>query len=426
MIFHDILHREVHLAGEVAGPVLKDLLRCPELLRLRHMRLVNFDVPLIQDLATARRYAHAIGTCHVALRLAYRSGLGPDETRHLAAAALLHDVGILPYGHLVERHLHISHEALVRAIVSGTYHPTNVYHQILPGRSLRLFSVLARHDLDAARLLTLVNPTPGASTPICGALDVDNLDNVHRMAALMGFADASSNVETILRHAFLTPGGLTVAAAAIPAIEMWLSLRSNIYSIMIAHPECVAYNAFLQDLVAAAVQLGLVSDAEWFLSDAELEKRLIHSPSSASLAAQLLTGTTYDLLDYAWLRTSPPTAPSLALISANALGDVPVPGSQHFVWFDRDKTSRRVHITLVDGTDLVLGHDSESLLIALIDPGNVSNKHRRKYHNALAKSWRRQVVDAVERHCGPLTQAPVFPEEFRIGQPKPKSVQLEF
>ena len=140
MKFIDILYGKISFEDAEERLLIEQLIATPEVQRLRFLRLLNHDVPFMQDLATARRFAHSIGACFAASRIIHNSPWVDQKTRReILSAALIHDIGILPYGHLIERevsriHQSFSHEVLVRGILTGTYHPTNVYHQILPMR----------------------------------------------------------------------------------------------------------------------------------------------------------------------------------------------------------------------------------------------------------------------------------------------------
>ena len=102
MEFHDILHGHIRFSDSGIVPLLADLIDSPEIHRLRNMRQMNFDVPLIQELGRSRRLPHSIGVVHVATQLAHKCHLDSKQTAILVAAAMLHDAAIPPYGHLVE------------------------------------------------------------------------------------------------------------------------------------------------------------------------------------------------------------------------------------------------------------------------------------------------------------------------------------
>jgi hypothetical protein len=79
---------------------------------------MNFDVPLIQELGSAKRLPHSIGVCYLAQELGKRTLSSEDAVSILMVAALLHDAAIPPYGHLVEatlrkKHPNFNHEQIL-------------------------------------------------------------------------------------------------------------------------------------------------------------------------------------------------------------------------------------------------------------------------------------------------------------------------
>ena len=432
--YHDIIHGEIDIGLAPEGKLVRDLLSCPEVQRLRHVRLLNFDVPALQELATARRFAHAVGTCHLTISLCSRSFLPAERRRVLVASALLHDIGVPPYGHLVEAALQsvdstFSHEALFREIVHGTYHPTNIYHQILPGQSLRVSSVLRRHGVDPDDVIAVVQPGRGASSPICADIDIDNIDNVHRMAALIGMDAGRENARKMLRHMSLTDKGeITFDSAAIETMAVWSDLRATLYGLMIGHPDCVAYNAYIQDVVRLAVECGMILPSEWYLSDRQLEERLLEDHRTSGLAVQLLQGCQYALVDYVWVHgVDDPRWKVLADELPGRLPAPPVPGARYFTWSERGKIRRGVTVLLAGARSERFGESTASLLVALISPGPGHRSAADDFQRNEREAWRNAVVAIATTIAPGLDFHAAFPENFSLGHvgPRPQAVQYE-
>jgi HD superfamily phosphohydrolase len=424
LTFIDLLYGPMTFPDGDEGSFLAELISTPEVQRLRFIRLLNHDVPFMQELATSRRFAHSLGTCFAALQLVNKAPwLTLLQRKQVLAAALIHDIGVLPYGHLIERELSrldasFSHESIVRTVLFGTYHPTNLYHQILPGASLRLHTVLERFNIDPEDLVRLICPSGGSCSAVSGPIDIDNIDNVHRMAALLGIPTARRNVRRLLDHCTINEHLELLFDARGPAyVRNWMAYREMIYSHMLGHPSCVAYNAYLQDFARKAVELSVITPGTWYLNDIDLDVRALSEPDLWPLSSQLWSGCQYHLMDYVWVNVgadSLSVGPSVIEKQVHdALPQAPIPGSDHRVWVERNKTSRRVELRIKGVTDFLgLGKSSVVVLIALIDPGTVSAARRAAFTRDGKLQWRRDVEQAARSALPSGVMSTLFPEEF--------------
>lgn len=435
--FVDILYGHISLSGGEDVSLVTELIATPEVQRLRFLRLLNHDAPFMQELASARRFAHSIGTCYVAFHLVRRAPwISLQQRKHFLAAALMHDIGVLPYGHLIERELarldsSFSHESLVRSIFWGTYHPTNIYHQILQNASLKVASTLRRFDVDPEEVFNLIRPPGGSLSPISGPIDIDNIDNVHRMAALMGFGGARKNIHCLLDLMSLDSNmHLLFEPASIHHIEQWSKYREMIYTHMIGHPACVAYNAFLQDIARKAVEHHVIDQSNWYLNDVDVESKLLASREVAGLSSQLRTGCRYRLIDYVWVEvdttSSAHVSPALEGKLISALNVPPIKRAQYRIWVEQNKIRRALRLRVRGHKDFVnIGTPSTVVLVALIDPGTVSNDACQTFERQERVRWRL----VVEREVGRILPGRVvtfcYPEEFPFGGKHFGSSQLK-
>lgn len=424
MKFIDILYGSVSFSDTADVSLINDLIATPEVQRLRFLRLLNHDAPFMQEAATSRRFAHSIGTC-VASSLLLRNApwLSGRRKQEIQAAALIHDIGILPYGHLIERELarldkSFSHESLVRSILLGTYHPTNIYHQILPNASLKVAAVLRRFDVDPEAVFKLICPTRGAASPIAASIDLDNIDNIHRMAALMGRVGARKNVRRLLNLMSLDSDmRLVFDPLALQYVRRWCRYREMIYTHMIGHPSCVAYNAFLQDLARRSVELGVITGDNWYLNEVDLESRLLATPDLIALSSQLRTGCRYRLLDYVWIAIDGSSSADIPSVSEEklfeALRPPPVPRAEHRIWVEQNKVRRHLRLQ-VEGQDdpVTIGRQSTVVVVALIDPGCVSNEHRAAYERVDRVRWRLEVQELAKGMLSDHGMRFFYPEDF--------------
>jgi HD superfamily phosphohydrolase len=107
-VFRDAIHGDVTLSREVEVA----LMDTPEFQRMRGIKQLG-TASLVYPSAVHSRFEHSLGTCFLARRIvALAEGAGgtfadEEEKRALFAAALLHDVSHIPFGHTFEDERHI-------------------------------------------------------------------------------------------------------------------------------------------------------------------------------------------------------------------------------------------------------------------------------------------------------------------------------
>lgn len=393
MEFLDILHGRISITNEDVKPFLNELLHTPELQRLRNMRQMNFDVPLIQELGKSRRFPHTIGVMSIALNLAHKNVLDGYNTKVLLAAALLHDAAIPPYGHLLESEFkqvdpNFSHEYILENYILGNATEATIYQEVNDGGYLSVKNVLDKYEIDVRDVLKLVYPDPGSHSPISAEVDIDNIDNVHRMAVMLGWSEAKENALALLQHANLNGlDELSFSIDAEPFLEKWLDYRQRIYTMIIAHPECIPYNALQADLARIAVEEQIITPSEWLLTEPVFEQRLFQAPSTQILSKQLLNGCKYSLLDYVWIKdfsTSEKLINStivnamkekvkvllgrkaLAKNDGSGIATTDEEETGYFVWIEKGLISRELNWLELNGNRVRTGENSRSCIIALV------------------------------------------------------------
>ncbi|MDY0834336.1 HD domain-containing protein [Pseudomonas sp. SED1] len=376
MEFHDILHGIIRFSDENLTALLADLIDSPEIHRLRNMRQMNFDVPLIQELGRSRRLPHSIGVTYLAVELAHNSNLGPDATKALLAAAILHDAAIPPYGHLVESELkrvapNFNHEETLSQLIRGVIGEGNDYEEIVPGKQLQLAKILRKHNVDQNAVISLVCPKKGTHSAVSADIDIDNIDNVHRMAAMLGWDKARENIVEIRKHMRLNnKSGLSFGREAIKPLQQWLDFRQRIYTMIIAHPECIPYNALQTDLVRLAVDSNIITPENWYMTEPEFEERLRQHESTKLLAQQLISGCEYHLVDYVWFKNFNTSKKLKNAEIAEFMAEkvkVPFNDSGYFVWNEKSLICREIKISIDNGSEIeTLGENSTSCMVALI------------------------------------------------------------
>jgi len=375
MEFHDILHGLIRVSDENITSLLAELIDSPEIHRLRNMRQMNFDVPLIQELGRSRRLPHSIGVAFITLSLCHKARLDAHVTRVLVAAAMLHDAAIPPYGHLVESEFKrrtpgFSHESRLSDLILGKTTLLNRYEHVVPGKPPKMFKIFEKYNITPDEVLDIVRPDDGRPTPISADIDIDNIDNIHRMAAMLGWDGVKENLAALLESASLTKDGVLVfKESGVENIKNWLDYRQKIYTMIIAHPECIPYNALQADLVRAGVEFEIITPDDWWLSEPEFEEKLREDPRTKVLARQLISGCDYSLIDYIWFKDFKSTvklhnAEIVEYMRAN--DEIFGQDYGYFVWSEKGLVTRKIIVPGDNWAGATVGENSTSCMIALV------------------------------------------------------------
>jgi len=274
MVVYDSVYGRVVVPRE-----LEPLVLAPEVRRLSQVRLLNGLSPSVSSLTECRRYSHTLGVLHLTELLGYE-GLDHTQRRALQAAALLHDVGTPPFGHLMEYHLKEqggwNHEQVARAILWGKHAPENSAHQIFAGRTVQFRRQLLKSPVSFELVDAIVRRSHPLSKLLFGTLDLDNIDNVARMAHGLGEEGAKGVAEILARNIGLTEhGDLLLNQSLEPYAQRWLDMRRFVYQVLSFDGPTMASQAVLSKAIAEGLAIGLLSESDWDLSDEGLILRLL-------------------------------------------------------------------------------------------------------------------------------------------------------
>ncbi len=253
----------------------KALIDSPWVQRLRYIYQLQ-SARWVYPSAEHSRFVHSLGAMHLAGRLARHlypslAEVNPDCPSApfieslLRIAALVHDIGHGPFCHFFDHHFldqfHLTHEKLGQAIVQHELgdliqrirrSPSGFFaaeERLLPEQIAFLMhkDQAYKTPLEYPRWLVMLKPL------FWGLCTADNLDYVLRDAYMCGVAIGPVDPDRIIFYTSFTPNGLTLHRAGLPALTMFLNVRSYLYSNVYYHRTTRALDMHLRDIFRETV-----------------------------------------------------------------------------------------------------------------------------------------------------------------------------
>jgi HD superfamily phosphohydrolase len=369
------------LYGEIvlAHP-LTDLLRTPVVQRLRDVRLSNIDSLVMPGISNISRYEHAIGTTYLASRIGFYNRLGREEAWILQASAMLHDATITAFGHLVEEAFnYINNQYDHEMKMSLLLQDPNITElggidlQVYLGHEagIRTWSQKIFKAEAEDCLVEIANALRGKGRFGCciaGDIDLDNLDNLVRIAFHMGLPVDKDLPVQIAAEIIDTDknDGIIFSEKSINLIKQWLALRWSVYEhLMLSRNDFVGKVMLIYATILAYThgKLGLPEYA-WILSDRRLIHHLLESKDreiSRTVRAWLVHDL-WPLADLLWMRGEPPS-----FASTYAYADVitKAMGRPCFAYRIQDKRVRALKFRIKSGEIIELGYMPDQWLLGV-------------------------------------------------------------
>jgi len=368
------------LYGEVTLPSeLLSLLWLPILQRLRHIRLSNIDSFEMPGIANISRYEHSIGVAYLSSKVSFLKKLSHEESIVFQAAALLHDWDITPFGHLIQEAFQYvledyEHENELYKIVTNVDSKEigGLSRQLLFGRELGIdkWALKTFKTEWQKRLEEISRAVKGEGLfgkCITSTIDLDNLDNVLRIAYHMGLdvdrslpvmvaqtIDVSKSTDSIVFH-----------PDAIELIKRWLSIRQTVYShLMLARLDFSAKAMLIQSAIWAHEQ-NIIHKCDWGLTEFDYTQRLLSNGDDKirDIMQRWMTGELWDLSELYWLKNPAPEFSELLKFNDTLQKKL---GRECFCYRIKDKRTRKLNIKTSDGNSVALGAPSNQWLFGVV------------------------------------------------------------
>jgi len=235
---------------------------CPELQHLREVRLCDINSLCLTGGANINRYEHAIGTCYLASECVKnwpsQDPIDKKEEEQFLLAALLHDIVNTAFGHSVEHVESIEgfeHEKSFLNLLLGKGKESYRYkaatlEPIYFGLPMQLASKILTKDLE---VIGKIIAGEGRFGPlISGTMDLDNIDNVFRLAYHIGIVNSGGVPLNLARSLWVENSRLVIRERAVPYAEKWFNVRERLYSFLLLNPEEFSGKCMLREAIELA------------------------------------------------------------------------------------------------------------------------------------------------------------------------------
>ena len=274
------------------SPLVYQCMLSPEVQRLREVRLCNINSLCITGSSNTNRFEHSVGTAYLAainIEAAVQKHLKltKKEKETFIIAALLHDVANGPFGHsyeyIMEKKGFIPEQGLgdvLGDVVStgiGAHKNSSPFETIFFGKLRALTSILnGSQKEEVSQIIAGCHPL---SKLISDSIDLDNIDNVFRMAYHMGLDFRKEAPIKLAESMFIENGSVVFLQEAKTYLEEWYLVRQRVYKFLLLNPQEFAGKYMLteaMDILFECISQGKAEgrDIKWNYTDYQLMEEL--------------------------------------------------------------------------------------------------------------------------------------------------------
>ncbi|MEY7850914.1 hypothetical protein AB7C87_17140 [Natrarchaeobius sp. A-rgal3] len=251
-----------------------DYYTSPELQRLREVRLCNINSLFLPGGANIDRFEHALGTYYLAKECLKNwpalDKITPEQKRNFLVGALFHDFKTSAFGHSVqyiEEKEGFKHEgdffAAIRPGITEPIEPEEgdeadssyEYNMastdpVYVGRTPKLNTLLTNEALEDVG--SLINGDGKLGPLISSDMDLDNIDNVFRLAYHIGLTNDTETPLQLAKALYIEDGKKVVPSEKIHLVKKWWKVREKLYKYLLLNPGEFSGKCMLTETVAFA------------------------------------------------------------------------------------------------------------------------------------------------------------------------------
>ena len=370
----------------------------PEVQRLRYIRMCNINSMLVTGASEISRFEHSLGVLRLTQEWidTHSSKIRNSDAVAFRAAALLHDMQTGPFGHSFQYILEdnkvlgdFAHDDISHG-KEATYYQDLLANASFAGKPFNSRVLLGHHWPTVASMIRGEGPY---GPLISGSIDLDNIDNVIRLAYHVGIASSNDSTVAVGIAKALQPkdGDICVNSAAVTLIERWQEIRHHLYEFLLLDWAEFSAKAMLTHAMELAVEYGLVGSDSWILTDDELlfslERRGIGDAQDvANIVKRLRRGELYCPVGLFQTRKTSAYVANNKIENKRDLERQLAKFAReelklhtnilvHYI-LDKKKTDRAVEIIIAESDERkIIGNNSDVLLIGVFSSTEPPNEY---------------------------------------------------
>jgi HD superfamily phosphohydrolase len=356
------------------------LMGSPEVQRLRNVRMCNVNSLLISGASQISRFEHSLGVVRLAKEWGAAAGAGEEDIQILSAAALLHDIKTGPFGHSLEYILSDNPKLSALEHEKIAYKAEEKFFQSARANISYMGAPFAARDLLGKlwpKVATAISGDGPLGKLINGSIDLDNIDNVVRLAYHAGLATKEDAHLALQLARDLRPCGASrsISPPSVPLIRRWQAIRHRLYRYLLHDWAEFSAKGMLTKAIEMASDAGILGTDSWILTDDGLIGTLINATVGDAqevreLTKRLMLGALYEpvmmIKSRDTFRYKALANPAYKRSVEIRIGSLLKTRCVMHVIIDQAKTSRKIDLIIrEDDTPVSIGVDSAELLVGL-------------------------------------------------------------
>ena len=269
MYIYDCLYGEMDF-----DKIVYQCMLTPEMQRLREVRLGNINSLFLTGSANINRFEHSVGTAYLAkINVEYNNKqLTKQEKNKLILAALFHDIANGPFGHsyeyLCEKQGFNPEKnigSVINCIFEGAYKKSASLETIYFGQYNQIGRILKKEEVKEIDNI-VAGKDKQFSKLISDVIDLDNIDNVFRMAYHMGISFAKQAPIELAQGMMCEKNEIYFKENVLPYLYEWYYTRIKVYKMLLYNPQDFAAKCMLSEIMEVVLKNN-PTRIKWYYTD---------------------------------------------------------------------------------------------------------------------------------------------------------------